>query len=143
MGQQYYYISHFGIKDMKWGVRRFQNPDGSLTELGRQRYGTAKKYNEIRQKRKETMKTVAKTAAKTAAVVGAGALGWTLGTNIYYDWGPKAMATIEKAVTSAIANAAVKTAKSVSMGGSGYQTSTIPQDILNTAVEEALKQRGI
>lgn len=33
------YLAHFGIQGMKWGQRRFQNPDGSLTALGRQRYG--------------------------------------------------------------------------------------------------------
>lgn len=31
-------ISHHGIKGMKWGVRRFQNPDGSLTFEGKKRY---------------------------------------------------------------------------------------------------------
>lgn len=31
-------LEHFGIKNMKWGVRRFQNKDGSLTEAGKQRY---------------------------------------------------------------------------------------------------------
>lgn len=32
-------LKHFGIKGMKWGIRRFQNEDGSLTPAGRERYG--------------------------------------------------------------------------------------------------------
>lgn len=32
-------LYHYGIKDMKWGVRRYQNEDGSLTPLGREHYG--------------------------------------------------------------------------------------------------------
>lgn len=33
-------LLHYGILGQKWGIRRFQNPDGSLTALGRLRYGT-------------------------------------------------------------------------------------------------------
>ena len=32
-------LRHHGIKGQKWGVRRFQNADGSLTSAGRKRYG--------------------------------------------------------------------------------------------------------
>ena len=32
-------ISHHGIKGMKWGIRRYQNPDGSLTQDGYAHYG--------------------------------------------------------------------------------------------------------
>lgn len=31
-------LCHYGIKGMKWGVRRYQNPDGSLTNKGKKRY---------------------------------------------------------------------------------------------------------
>ena len=31
-------LEHWGIKGMKWGIRRFQNKDGSLTAAGRKRY---------------------------------------------------------------------------------------------------------
>lgn len=33
-------LEHSGIKGQKWGVRRYQNPDGSLTDEGRRRYGS-------------------------------------------------------------------------------------------------------
>lgn len=35
----YGYLAHHGIKGQKWGVRRYENPDGSLTEAGKKRYG--------------------------------------------------------------------------------------------------------
>ena len=31
-------LCHFGIKGMKWGIRRYQNKDGSLTATGKKRY---------------------------------------------------------------------------------------------------------
>jgi len=31
------YLAHYGVKGMKWGFRRYQNEDGSLTEEGKAR----------------------------------------------------------------------------------------------------------
>ena len=38
-------LMHFGIKGMKWGVRRYQNEDGTLTEKGRKKYLGKKPYS--------------------------------------------------------------------------------------------------
>lgn len=34
------YLIHHGIKGQRWGVRRFQNEDGTLTNAGKKRYST-------------------------------------------------------------------------------------------------------
>lgn len=46
------FLIHFGIPGQRWGVRRFQNEDGTLTEEGRQRYldlnnDSIRLYNEV------------------------------------------------------------------------------------------------
>ncbi len=38
-------LYHHGVKGQRWGVRRYQNSDGSLTSAGRERYGVGSNKN--------------------------------------------------------------------------------------------------
>lgn len=40
-------LEHHGIKGQKWGVRRYQNPDGTLTSAGKKRYLAANTYRYV------------------------------------------------------------------------------------------------
>lgn len=64
-------LRHHGIKGMKWGVRRYQNKDGSLTPAGKKRYDESDEEREEREKKEKSKKTKAKvaTAAITTAAV--------------------------------------------------------------------------
>lgn len=46
-------LYHHGIKGMKWGVRRFQNEDGSLTNAGKSRYATVEEAKAAYKKAKK------------------------------------------------------------------------------------------
>ena len=94
-------LYHFGIKGQKWGVRRFQDDDGSLTNAGKRRYngssimskqerkkplfgyidekpkqGDTVLSNEVKKKSK---------VGKTVALVGIGAIGAVAVTKIVID----------------------------------------------------------
>lgn len=63
------YLCHHGIKGQKWGIRRYQNEDGTLTEEGKQRYGTVENLEKA-MKRKKIARNVAIGVGGTAAAVG-------------------------------------------------------------------------
>lgn len=47
MSNENNYICHHGIKGQKWGVRRFQNEDGTLTQEGLNRYQNDPEYRKF------------------------------------------------------------------------------------------------
>ena len=61
MGAYENYLAHHGVKGQKWGVRRYQNADGTLTAEGRARYLKEMKYGENNEK---TGYTLSKQAMK-------------------------------------------------------------------------------
>lgn len=59
------YLAHHGTKGQKWGVRKYQNPDGSLTPLGRAHYGVGQAAKAV----KKTGSAVTNAAKKAYGVV--------------------------------------------------------------------------
>lgn len=64
MENEIYYsdeLQHWGVKGMRWGVRRYQNRDGTLTEAGKKRY--AKEMEKLKAEEK-MLKNKERTKAK-------------------------------------------------------------------------------
>ena len=58
-------LYHFGIKGMRWGIRRYQNKDGTLTSAGKKRYSEDKTNKKIKTAEKEYTGEKLKNAAES------------------------------------------------------------------------------
>ena len=55
-------LYHHGVVGMKWGVRRYQNKDGSLTNAGKRHYGTKANFEKVQAAKKAAAKANSKQA---------------------------------------------------------------------------------
>ena len=55
-------LYHWGIKGQKWGIRRYQNPDGTLTKEGKARY-RVNSVGEYRKRQLDSGKSIAESSS--------------------------------------------------------------------------------
>ena len=70
------YLEHYGVLGMKWGVRRYQNADGTLTSSGKKRYSSDAKQDAGARKKK-----ILRTAAGVALAAGTAYAGYKMYKN--------------------------------------------------------------
>lgn len=83
---EYYELYHHGIKGQKWGVRRYQNADGTLTSAGK--------------KHKSSMTPEQKKKIAKRIALGASALGTAAAAAYYVKKHPEAISKIVDKVKS-------------------------------------------
>lgn len=64
------FLEHYGVKGMKWGVRRFQNKDGTLTSSGKTRYSAARVYKKVSETNSDVENIVSSLSEKERRLLG-------------------------------------------------------------------------
>lgn len=88
-------LAHYGVLGMKWGRRRYQNKDGSLTSAGRNRHKEAaqKREEKAQARNKNASSNVLASRTVGLAKVAAGSTALAFGTAVAGSVATKALAS--------------------------------------------------
>ena len=118
------YIKHHGIKGQKWGVRKYQNKDGSLTPAGNKRYSDSERRAQMKKiaKRKnvkfDSDRKTAEYASKNIASRTAGVVAKTASVEVLktaFTGGKLGPDTIKKIATDSAMNIAEQELRAMSV----------------------------
>lgn len=76
------YLCHYGVKGMKWGVRRYQNYDGTLTDEARKRRGMIANAGHVALNAYVNASAVKNIAAASSVGITPGIIGQALATGV-------------------------------------------------------------
>lgn len=80
-------LAHHGINGMRWGVRRFENKYGTLTEAGKKRYHKGSDSSYKKKHKKSAARKVRNVALATLATSTAVVAGVAVANRILNDHG--------------------------------------------------------